>query len=154
MTYQPKKQIPERPDDNLPPDKLQEEWDRYLDFHVGKQGKRPRKELLISPILFEWIEKTFVGDRRLTPLKDSPRKLLYLEVLRDSLKQIPLVNRSVLRRYFGMKWDTPQTQEEIGKALGLSQKTISLRLRNGKRDLKRIMQQKMVERVKQEMQND
>lgn len=154
MAYQPKKKQPERPDDNLPPAQLEKAWEEYLDYHVGKQGKRPKKEVLISPLLIEWFAETVVGSQRLTPLEETPKKLLYLEVLRESLEEIPLLNRDIVRRYFGIEWDSPQTQDHIAKDIGLSQKNVSLRLKYAKRDLSKIMRQKLKERIMEELQKD
>ncbi len=151
MANQPKKIKPERPDDSLPPDQLQAKWDEYLDYHVGKPGNRPSKEVLVNPLLFDWLLEAIKYEAP-EPLEDSPRKILYLEVLKETLEELPLINRDILKRYFGIEWDEPQTQDRIAEEMGLTQSNISLRIKFGKRDLAKLMREKLSERVKKELQ--
>lgn len=150
-----KKEQFERPDDSLPPEELQKAWDNILDSEVGKPGSRPSKEVLVNPLMLEWFAEV-VGNysENTKPLEDSIRKNLYLEVLRESLSEIPLLNRDILQRYFGMEWDTPQTQDEIAANLGISQKNVSIRIKYAKRDLARIMRTKIAERIREENDDD
>ena len=50
------------PSDKLPPKQLQEAWSNYLDANVGRQGARPRWEVLLDPrmidvIMFEKVQQ-------------------------------------------------------------------------------------------------
>jgi len=159
------KAVPEVPAPDLPPEELQQAWDKYLDYHVGA-GYSPKWEVIVSP---ERLEKflEFVVSDQLTCGKVT-RSLtveLFLEALEIALEKLPLMQRAATKSYYlgrpmrsssdsnTVVWVEPQTQAEIGEELGYSQKTISKMLSRARKNLKVLIRKEMFRLVKEEVQN-
>lgn len=138
------------PSDNLPPRQLQEAWDNYLDAEVGRQGARPRWEVLIDPkmmdvILFEQIQQLEIDMK-------TDRSDIYLQACKNVINRLPLLQRAPIRYYFGIDVPAPMTQEEIAKELGINQDNVSKRITAGMKSLKLYMRREVARLVKIELQ--
>lgn len=146
-----KKQKLKRPSDNLPPGKLQEAWSNYLDAEVGRQGARPRWEVLLDPkmmdvIMFEQLQQLEIKTNTL-------RSEIYLRAFKNTIDKLPVLQVAPIKYYFGVDVPEQMTQEEIAKKLGINQDNVSRRITAGLKSLKVHMRREVARLVKQELQD-
>ena len=114
----------ERPANSLPPKELQREWNKYLDAHLGHPKHRPNFEILVTPQQLEYLAENVPEDWM--KLKPSPKMRAYLEALRRSLPKLTLIQRLVVKKYFGIERES-KNQTEIAKELGLPSQVVAFR---------------------------
>lgn len=145
-----KKQKLKIPSDKLPPRQLQEAWNNYLDTTVGRQGARPRWEVLLDPkmmdvILFEKLQQLEIEMK-------TDRSTIYLQACTNVINRLPLLQRAPIRYYFGIGVPAAMTQEEIATELGINQDNVSKRITAGMKSLKLYMRREVARLVKIELQ--
>jgi len=154
------KNIP-RPSDDLPPKQLQAAWDSYLNSMMGKPDNHPRWESLMDPrqleILCQYLD--IPADYMKMPV--SPKMQVYLQALDSVLGKLNLMQRDVIKRFYGLgEWLEPQTQEQIAKELisadhpTLSQQMIHKYLKWAKKNLKRLIRQEAARLAKNAVQEE
>jgi len=121
-----RKPKPKRPSDRLPPKKLQEKWTSYLDSHVGRTGARPRWEVLVNPAKLDAIafKETLLRGVDHERTTRTERVDIYLRACKNVIDQLPLLQRKILKYYFGIDTVDPMTQEEVSKSLGIAQQNV------------------------------
>lgn len=156
---EPKPQ-PQRPSDDLPPDQLQEAWDKYLDETVGS-FKCPNWLITMDPrqldILTQYLD--IPEDYMKKPY--SPKMELYLTALDNVLETLPLVQRVAIKKFYGIgEYLEPQTQEQIAKGLigigrvttEISQQMAFKYIAWAKKNLKKLIRAEVARLVKEGMQ--
>lgn len=147
---------PRRPSDKLPPDELQEKWNKYLDAHVGKVGTRPRFEVLIDAariddILYDYIIELENRNVRTTRTECSE---VYVEAFRRVVNKLPILQRLPVKYYFGIDVPDPLTQQEIAAKLGIDQTSVFSRIEIGLRNLKRLIKKELGNVAKERLRRD
>ncbi len=140
-----------RPSDNLPPKQLQEAWTAYLDAEVGRQGARPRWEVLIDTKMMDVI--MFDQIQRLEQKTGTSRSDVYLRACNNVINSLPLMQRKSLKYYFGIELETPLTQEEIAKELGISQKSVATGIERAMKNLRTKIRKELSSIVRDELQS-
>lgn len=164
--YKRKIPKPKRPSDNLSPKELQKKWNQYLNAHVGRPGAIPRYviydsqigengkkihkkigyELLISP---QALERMNIPD---IPNVESPKMKLYKEACSRALKRLPLLQRVIIKSYFGIDRLDADTQEQIAEKVGIAQKNVHRWIRKIEKSLKSMIRKEVARLVKKEIQ--
>jgi len=139
-----------RPSDKLPPKKLQEAWDRFLDAEVGRQGARPRWEVLIDTKLIDVI--VFEQIQQLEQKIGTSRSEVYLEAFNNVVDRLPLLQRKPLKYYYGVGVESPMTQQEIADALGIAQKNVATRIERAKKNLRVLIRKELSKVVREKLQ--
>lgn len=137
------------PSDKLPPAKLQEAWDKYLDVAVGRQGARPRWEVLIDPQTMDAV--IFQQLRELEIATGTSRSDVYIQAFNNVINRLPLLQQIPLKYYFGIDMVSPLTQEEIAKELGIAQKNVIKRMNVGMKNLKLLIRKELANVVREEL---
>jgi len=145
-----KKKILKRPSDKLPPKKLQEAWDSYLDAEVGKNGARPNWEVLIDTKLIDVIlfEQIWQLEQRL----GTSRSEVYLTACNNVINRLPLLQRKPLKYYYGIGVDIPMTEHEIAKELGIHQTSVGRRIKRAMKNLKVLIRKELAHVVRDKLQ--
>ncbi len=146
MVYKRKTVKPKRPSDNLPPNKLQTKWNEYLDYHVGRTGARPRWEMLITP---QELDRMNIPDMdRIS----TPRSEIYQEACHKALNKLPLMQRVIIKSYYGIDRVQMDTQEEIAAKIGIAQKNVHRWIEKVKKTLRSMIRKEVARLVKKELQ--
>ena len=144
-----RKQKLKRPSDNLPPGKLQDAWDKYLDVEVGRQGARPRWEVLIDPKTMDAV--MFQQIQELERTTRTSRSEVYVQACKNVINRLPLLQQKPLKYYFGIDVLNPMTQEEIAEELGIAQKNVIKRMSVGMKNLKVLIRKELASVVREEL---
>ncbi len=139
-----------RPSDKLPPKKLQEAWDNYLDAEVGRQGARPRWEVLIDTKMMDVV--LFVQIQQLEQKIGTSRSDVYLEACSNVINRLPLLQRKPLKYYFGIGVEVPMTEDEIAKALGINQSNVARRIERAIKNLRVLIRKELANVVREKLQ--
>lgn len=134
------KTLPPRPSDDLPIDRLQEQWTAFLDAHVGKpnaQWRTKKKvgsryvqvfEILCDPLsLAERIPAAISDNAEETVNEVKERRHV---ALRNVIARLPIRKREMLQRAFGIEQPNSQTYAEIGRVMDFDRTTVSRIVRN------------------------
>jgi len=166
MTYKRKNPKPKRPSDKLPLKELQKKWNKYLNAHVGRPGAIPRYtiydtqvgtdgkklhkkigyEVLMSP---QALARLNIPDM---PCVESPKMALYKQACRKALERLPLLQRIIIKSYFGIDRMSTETQEQIARKVGISQKNVHRWIKKVERTLNTMIQREVAQLVKKEIQ--
>lgn len=139
-----------RPSDKLPPKKLQEAWDNYLDAEVGRQGARPRWEVLIDTKMMDVV--LFKQIQQLEQKIGTSRSDVYLEACSNVINRLPLLQRKPLKYYFGIGVEVPMTEDEIAKALGINQSNVARRIERAIKNLRVLIRKELANVVREKLQ--
>jgi len=139
-----------RPSDELSPKKLQEAWDGYLDADVGRNGARPRWEVLIDTKLIDVI--VFEKIQQLEQEVGTSRSEVYLKACSNVINQLPLLQRKPLKYYFGIEVESPMTEDEIAKALGINQSNVARRIERAIKNLRVLIRKELANIVREKLQ--
>jgi|GEM_PF-5826776 len=148
-----------RPSDDLPPEQLQEAWSKFLDQEVGGSGNSPKLERLAGDTGALELLAQYQGipeDYMKMPL--SPKVLLYIEALKRALGRLPVIQRDIIKRYYGIEWPEQQTQVRIAaEVVGQSNQKIGRTmvdkyLRTGRKNLERLVREEMAKLAKESVQ--
>lgn len=128
---------PKRPSDKLSPEEQREKWEAYLDAHVGRNGARPKWEILIDPLKLQAVTPQGEASERTAMTERSD---IFREALPLVIDRLPLFQRKVVKLFYGIGVpDGGITQTEIAERLGISQKGVRRRLASAKRHLKKLV---------------
>lgn len=141
-----------RPSDKLPPKKLQEAWNSYLDAEVGRNGARPRWEVLIDTKLIDVI--VFDQIQQLEQETGTSRSEVYLKAFENVVNRLPLLQRKPLKYYFGIGVESPMTEDEIAKQLGINQSNIARRIERAIKNLRVLIRKELANVVRDELQKN
>ena len=144
--YKRKTLKPKRPSDSLSPKELQKKWDKYLNYHVGRAGARPRWELLVSP---QELERMYIPSLKMI---STPRSEIYQEACHKALNRLPLIQKVIIKSYYGIDRVEMDTQEEIAEKIGIAQKNVHKWIAKVKRTLRSMIRKEVARLVKKEIQ--
>ena len=144
-----RKQKLKRPSDNLPPGKLQEAWSNYLDAEVGRQGARPRWEVLYDTKMMDVI--MFEQIQQLEQKAGTSRSDVYLKAFNNVVNRLPLLQRKPLKYYFGVEVESPMTEAEIAEALGINQSNVARRIERALKNLRVLIRKELAKVVREEL---
>ena len=138
-----------RPSDKLPSKKLQAAWDKYLDAEVGRNGARPRWEVLLDTrsldvILFKQIQ-------HLEQKVGTSRSEVYLKACSNVINRLPLLQRAPLKYYFGIGVESPMTEDQIAKELGINQSNVARRIERAIKALRVLIRKELANVVREEL---
>jgi len=151
-----RKPKPKRPPDNLSPEKLQQKWNSYLDAHVGRTGARPRWEVLVNPMKLDAIafQETLLREIDHERTTRTERVDIYVQACKNVIDKLPLLQRKVLKYYFGIGEIDPMTQEEVSKSLGIAQQNVDAGILRAMRNLKVLIRKEMSRLVKEALRDE
>jgi len=138
-----------RPSDKLPPKKLQAAWDDYLDAEVGKNGARPRWEVLIDSKTIDFF--VFEQIQQLEQETGTSRSEVYLEACNNVINRLPLLQRKPLKYYFGVGVESPMTEDEIAKELGINQSNVARRIERAVKNLRVLIRKELANVVREKL---
>ena len=153
MTSYKRKLKPERPSDKLSPKELQKAWSSYLDAHVGRQGARPRWEVLVDPMKLDASASLLAFF--LSPKEsNTERSSIYVQACKNVIDKLPLLQRKVLKYYFGIDKVDPMTQEEVAASIGIAQQNVDKGIERAMRNLKILIRKEISHLVKESLQDE
>lgn len=131
----------QRPPDDLPPEQLQEAWEKYLRSQMDSSGSRSHSEILVSPRKLEFLAERLPADYQ--HMKPSPRMQLFTQALRNCLLKLSLMQQLALKKYYGIGKEA-KGQEEIAEELGLSSQRMAAKyIDRAKRRLKLLIRREL-----------
>lgn len=141
----------QRPPDDLPPEQLQEAWEKYLRSQMDSSGSRSHSEILVSPRKLEFLAERLPADYQ--HMKPSPRMQLFTQALRNCLPKLSLMQQLALKKYYGIGKEA-KGQEEIAEELGLSSQRMAAKyIDRAKRRLKLLIRRELSKLVKASVQH-
>lgn len=140
------KEAVQRPPDDLPPEQLQEAWEKYLRSQMESSGARSHSEILVSPRKLEFLAERLPEDYQ--RMKPSPRMQLFTQALHNCLPKLSLMQQLAIKKYYGIGRDA-KSQEEIAGELGLSSQRMTAKyIDRARKQLKLLIRRELSRLVK------
>ena len=155
-----KKSLPSRPSDDLPVEELQRQWNKYLDAHVGRPDAHPRWEVLMDIRKLEIMVQYLNIPADYMKMEPSPRIQLYIQAFENVVDKLPLIQKTIIKRYAGIGWPEPQTQAQIAKETisdrgnKVSQQMVAKYIRWAKRNLKVLIRKEAAKLAKEALRGE
>ncbi|MBI3014019.1 MAG: hypothetical protein HYY65_02905 [Candidatus Tectomicrobia bacterium] len=134
----------QRPPDDLPPEQLQEAWEKYLRSQMDESGSRSHSEILVSPRKLEFLAERLPADYQ--RMKPSPRMQLFTQALHNCLPKLSLMQQLAIKKYYGIGKEA-RSQPEIAGDLGLSSQRMAAKYPDRARKQLKVLIRKELSRL-------